>query len=407
MIEKIVINANPHPGQREVRNHPARFKVLVAGRRWGKTRLGVNMCMDAASRGKRAWWVAPSYKMAKVGWRPLMRLGLKIGAQVSKSDWSVILPGGGEVWVRSADTPNSLRGDGLDLVVMDECAYILQSAWTEGLRPALSDRKGGALFISSPAGLNWFFNLYQNGQDDGEEWMSWRKPTGDNPYIDPAEIEAARRSLPERVFRQEYLAEFLSDGTYFQKITEACTVKQPDPPEMHTGHYVVGGLDWAMAEDYTVLTLVCRDCNKAIYWDRFNQIDFTYQRKRVKESCQRYGIAGLLPERNSIGEPNIEMLLQEGVPILKIDGVPGFNTTASSKPALIQRLAAALEHDGLKAPADYDGELRAYQVENSGGRPKFGAPNGMHDDRVISLALAWWAVALRAGPVQKMENPFF
>jgi hypothetical protein len=397
-MQQIKINAAPHPGQKEVQMSPARFKVLASGRRrrWGKTRLGVNLCVDTASRGKRAWWVAPSYKMSEVGWRPLRNLAYKIpGADIRLGDRMVTLPGGGEVVVRSADNPQSLRGESLDFVVLDECAYMSEDAWIEALRPALADRKGGALFISTPKGLNWFHTIYQRGQDDGKEWVSWRKPTRDNPFIDGHEIDAARLALPERVYRQEFEAEFLADGTYFQNIDAACCIDKPDAPDAHQAHYVAGGLDWAMSNDWTVLTLACRDCNRVIYWDRFNQIDFTYQRARIMESCKRYNVRGLLPERNSIGQPNIELLLAEGIPVLRgTDNAPGFMTTATTKPALIQKLAAALEHDGFQAPRDYADELRAYEVETSAaGHPKFSAPEGMHDDRVISLALAWWGIS--------------
>ena len=118
----IQLNANPHPGQAAVHRDPSRFKVLAAGRRWGKTRLGVNECLDVAARGGRSWWVSPSYKTGEVGWRPLRRIGAKIGAEVRKVDRQINLANGGSVTVRSADNPDSLRGEGLDFVVMDECA---------------------------------------------------------------------------------------------------------------------------------------------------------------------------------------------------------------------------------------------------------------------------------------------
>src|SRR3989304_1763613 len=98
--QTIQINAKPHPGQAAVHEHPARFKVLAAGRRWGKTRLGVHECLDVASAGGRAWWVAPNYKMGEVGWRPLRVMGGKIGAEVRRVDRHIVLPNGGEVTVR-------------------------------------------------------------------------------------------------------------------------------------------------------------------------------------------------------------------------------------------------------------------------------------------------------------------
>jgi len=210
-----------HPGQQEVWNERARFKVLASGRRWGKTMLGSLACIDTAKRGGRAWWVAPSYKMAQVGWRAIYRLCNQIpGAEIRRGDLMVIMPGGGSAQVRSADDPQSLRGEGLTLAVMDECAFMLEETWTEVLRPALSDKLGSALFISTPKRRNWFWQLYQRGQDGTErDWCSWRFPTAMNPYISPAEIAAAKQELPERIFEQEYLAEFLEgEGAVFRNI---------------------------------------------------------------------------------------------------------------------------------------------------------------------------------------------
>jgi len=149
-----------------------------------------------------------------------------------------------------------------------------------------------------------------------------------------------------------------------------------------------------MAEDYTVLTIACRDCNRVVAWDRFNQIDYTYQRARIVDVCKRWNLSSILPERNSIGQPNIELLIAAGLPVMRgMDGIEGFNTTATSKPALIQKLASGLEHDGFNVPLDYADELKSYEVMQSpSGHAQFSAPPGYHDDRVISLALAWWAI---------------
>ncbi len=204
-----------HDGQREIIQSSARFKVLSCGRRWGKTALGTLMCYKEAADFGNAWWVAPTYKMANVGWRMMEFFGSKIpGAKISRSEKAITLPGGGRIQVRSADDPNSLRGDGLTFLVMDECAYIREIAWTEALRPALADRKGRALFISTPRGLNWFRDIYMQGLDNEvfPQWKSWTFKTTDNPFIDPEEIEAAKRTLSSRVFRQEFEADFLADN---------------------------------------------------------------------------------------------------------------------------------------------------------------------------------------------------
>ena len=133
-----------HTGQEEVSRSTARFKVLAAGRRWGKTRLGISEALHAAAKGGRAWWVAPTYPIAMEGWRPLRTMGHELpGAEVREADRELRVPGGGVIEVRSADNPQRLRGAGLDFVVLDEAAFMAQQAWTEALRPALSDRQGG------------------------------------------------------------------------------------------------------------------------------------------------------------------------------------------------------------------------------------------------------------------------
>lgn len=389
MNQKIQINASPHLGQKEVHTSPARFKILSAGRRWGKTRLGVNECIDVAGRGGRAWWVAPSYKMSDVGWRPLRQMAAKIGANINLVDRRITFASGGEVSVRSADNPDSLRGESLNLVIMDECAFMKSEAWSEALRPALADRLGRAIFISTPKGRNWFWRLWQMGQQGDPEWESWQFPTSTNPYIAPSEIEAARVTLPERIFRQEFLAEFLEgEGSVFRNILPNL-VAAKDKPEYHTGHHKVAGVDWGKHDDFTTISVYCVTCNREIDHDRFNRIDYSFQRERLWTMCNRWGLQSVVAESNSMGEPNIDQLRREGM------NIQGFNTTAQSKPQIIESLVLCFERNEAKWISDaiWTGELEAYEmtVNQNTGRPSYSAPSGMHDDTVIARALALYA----------------
>ena len=386
-MQTVRIDVHPHPGQVEVHEHPARFKVLAAGRRWGKTRLGVNECLDVAAQGGRAWWVAPSYKTSEVGWRPLRRIGGKIGAEIRKVERTINLPGGGSVQVRSADDPNSLRGEGLDFVVLDENAFMKEESWTEALRPALSDRRGKALFISTPKGRNWFWRLFQQGLSDGGDVAAFQYPTSTNPYIAPDEIEAARKSLPERIFRQEYLAEFLDDaGGVFRRVMEAATAIEQVTPE--EGHEYVLGVDWGQMVDFTVIMVLDITDKQVVYMDRFNKIDYIIQSNRLKTLVNRYKPTTVIAEVNSMGQPIVERLLDDGLPIQP------FTTTNATKAEVIRGLQTAFENGELRILNDpiLIGELQAYEQERSpSGLWKFGAPEGMHDDTVIALALAWWS----------------
>jgi len=217
-MQKIEIEPQPLQWQSEVILDPSRFKVLACGRRAGKTVLGTVLSVQTAGIGGRAWWVAPTYPVASIGWRAIKDLARRLpGTEVRESDRRITLLSGGEVQVKSADNPDSLRGEGLDLVVIDEAAFVKEAAWTQALRPALSDRQGRALFISTPKGRNWFYHLWTDaeGQDD---WAAFHFPTSANPNITSEEIQAAKKLLPALIFAQEYEAMFTEQyGAMFKR----------------------------------------------------------------------------------------------------------------------------------------------------------------------------------------------
>jgi phage FluMu gp28-like protein len=346
--------------------------------------------------------VSPSYKTGEVGWRPLRRIGAQIGAEVRKVDRQIILNNGGEVKIRSADNPDSLRGEGLDFVVLDECAFMKEAAWAEVLRPALADRKGGALFISTPKGRNFFWRLWRLGQQGEEGWQSWQFPTSSNPYIDSEEIEAARAGLPERIFLQEYLAEFIEDaGSVFRGVAAAATAIEQDGratvtndkgEEEDAGHGYAFGVDWGKHQDFTVIAVLDTTNNQLVALDRFNQIDYTVQVGRLKALAERFRPSQIVAERNSMGEPLIEQLQRDGLP------VQPFTTTNASKAEAVDALALAFERSDITILPDpvLIGELQAFEAKRlPSGMLRYEAPAGMHDDTVIALALAWQTVAAR------------
>jgi hypothetical protein len=166
-----------HPGQREVWDDPARFIVLAAGRRWGKSRLGALLTITEALQGGRWWWVWPNYPNSLVGWRMLKNLSTQIPtAHIREVDKLITFGTGGWVQIKSADKPDSLRSEGLDGVVPDESAHIrkFREMWEQALRPALSDRLGRAVFISSPAGFGDFWELFKQGQNGNPDWSSYQ-----------------------------------------------------------------------------------------------------------------------------------------------------------------------------------------------------------------------------------------
>ena len=198
-----------HPAQQLVALSNKRFRILVAGRRFGKTLLGTSLCIAKAMQGGNAWWVAPTYAMALEGWKTIRDLAGQYGFEIKESEKTITTENGGFVTVRTADNPDRLRGAGLDLIVLDECAFIKEQTWKEVLRPTLTERKGGALFISTLKGIqNWFKRLYDEAET-ADDWERWTFTTYDNPFVDKAELEIAKREIGSFLFSQEYEAQFV------------------------------------------------------------------------------------------------------------------------------------------------------------------------------------------------------
>lgn len=386
---KVTIDAPLHPAQQIIHNSPARFRVACCGRRFGKTRLGVSECLQAAAMGGRAWWIAPSYKVARLGWRPISRIAARVPlASISKSEMTVYMPSGGEISIRSADNPDALRGEGLDFVVLDEAAYIMPEAWYQAVRPALADRLGRALFISTPSGRNWFWEIYQHGIRGDDGWASFQFPTSASTKIAQSEIEAARQEMTELDFQQEFLAEFVDrSGGVFRQVMEAAT---STPSKREDGHQYVAGVDIAAALDYTVISVIDAQEKRQVFMDRFNRIDYPLLVERLKAVYDKYHLISMIVEANSIGQTVVDYLYEAGLP------VQPFTTTQATKAEIIRELSTAFEYNQIRILNDpiLINELLSYQATKSkAGLLSYSAQPGMHDDTVISLALAWYGVA--------------
>ena len=209
----------------------------------------------------------------------------------------------------------------------------------------------------------------------------------ENPSIPFAEIERLYATMSERVFRQELLAEFIEDGAgVFRGVMQAATAERQDGPR--GGATYVGAVDWALSTDFTVLTIMDATNRAAVYIDRFNGVDYSLQRQRIAAACERFHVASVLAEENAMGKPNNDELRRMGLP------VRDFTTTNASKAELIEGLAAAFERGQIRIPNDQTliAELQAYSAERlPGGMTRYSAPDGMHDDMVVSLALANYA----------------
>jgi predicted phage terminase large subunit-like protein len=186
------------------------MNVVVCGRRFGKSTLGVRILKGPIRRKRTALWAAPTYDLLRAAWADTIRVYEPIITGVNKQERELRFAGGGAVHFRTLDDPQRVgRSYKYDLAIIDEAALVrhLEEAWHESIRPTLTDYAGGAWFLSTPKGMNYFKHLYD--QADRPGWSRWQMPTSANPYIAATEIEAAREEMPSIVFQQEYLAQFV------------------------------------------------------------------------------------------------------------------------------------------------------------------------------------------------------
>ena len=389
-----------HPKQTEVYEHPARFKVLAAGRRWGKTRLGVVACMETAGRdGGLAWWIAPTYKDTDPGWLPMRAIAMELpDAEVREGDRTIRFGNGGAIMVRSADDPHErgLRGHALDLAVLDEAAqFQYPDAWTHAIRPALADRGGKALIISTPRGYNWFYDLYQAGQGDDANWESWQLPTETNPLFDTDELVDAKRELGSLAYSQEFLAEFIQAGGNRYKPEWFHTYTPVDEHHISCGGEVVDmrqGFRFATVDlavsvkesaDYTVIASCVGWRNRLVVLDvvreRMEGPDIV---KRIRNRYQTLDLDAVYIESVGTQLTFVQEAKRAGLPVKELDARGERGTPA--KIARSIALESRMEAGEVWFPngADWLPDLRVELLAFTG------TGQDRHDDQVDALAYA-------------------
>ena len=230
--------------QQSIAHDPSRFRVVSAGRRFGKTFLAVReLARYAREPGQKVLYVAPTYRMAKgIVWDNLKARLIKLRwvEKINESDLNIRLVNGSMINIRGADNFDSLRGLEYNFIVMDEAAMIDPRAWSEVLRATVSNTQGHCLFISTPTGKsNWFYDLYQRQREDPDHWASFQYTSVEGGNIPEEEIEQARRDLDERTFRQEFEASFEQYtgriAYNFDRDHSCVTTKDPDLAVLHIG----------------------------------------------------------------------------------------------------------------------------------------------------------------------------
>ena len=395
----------PHPAQVAIhRAKDKRFRVVCTGRRFGKTYcLAGELCDWARRVGGEYGWVAPTYNVADRGIEAFRDVGPEFIRVCGRAPCRVELPPVKNVpptriWFLSADNPDSIRGFGFQGLVIDEAASIPQDVWHYVLRPTISQTLGWAVFVSTPKGRNWFYDLFTRGNDPTEtDYASFTFPSKASPYFPEKEWEEAKRTLPEDVFRQEYMAEFLEDSAGVFRGIDACLIEDRKLNSEDSPRQVVVGCDIAKHTDWTVLIAMDVASGRCLAIERFNQLDWPIQKERIVTFARKWRGRVIL-DGTGIGDPIYDDLKRV------LSGIEAFKLTPSSKTELVQRLIVAVEqrqvcwpgeigHDKAQnAHRDWDvltAEMKRfeYAIGPTGGI-SYSAPGGYHDDCVMALALA-------------------
>lgn len=378
--------------------------VAFCGRRFGKTDGYVSRLYRGLSRRPGLyWWVGLNWRSAsmKRAWRETSHIaeqvlrvqGLKPRDYINRSNFEIHLPGMGEIWFRTADNPSSLAGEGIMGAVVDEFSLMQEAVWVEYLEATLLDYGGWVAFGGVPKGNNWAAALWRNAATR-PGWLQIHATSYDNPFISKRRIDEIKANTAERFFAQEYLANIVDDaGGVFRRVMAAAVLEPQDAPT--PGHQYVMGVDWGKQNDWTVITVWDASEQALVALDRFNQIDYAFQMERLRVLVDRWRPDCIRPEVNSMGEPLVEQLQREGLPVAP------FVTTNASKAAAIEALALAFERGDIRIINDPTliAELQAFEMSRTvTGMTRYAAPEGMHDDCVMSAAMGYSAIA-ETGPL--------
>jgi hypothetical protein len=376
-----------HKAQEQVKRERKRRNVLCNGRRWGKNIFLQFLATETAISGKYVGWAAPVYKQTLDDFRTLDNILNGVTVRKSISEMRLEIAGGGVIEFWSLDKPDTIRGKRYHRFIVNEAGFVpnLLDIRNMIIMPTLIDFTGDEWYSGTPKGMNGFFSLYNQ---TGEDWARWQMSSYSNPHVPAAELDSLKMLMPERAFQQEILAQFLEDGGgVFRRVREASTLQAQEPAQ---GRQYVIGVDWGRSNDATVFCVMDATSKEQVYLDRMLDTDYASQRNRLITLAHRYNDAQIIAETNSMGQANIEALQNAGV------YVTGFTTTNATKTGAIQLLELAFERGDIRLLDDENqiNELMAYQSEKlPSGLIRYGSPDGLHDDTVMALAIAWQGIA--------------
>jgi hypothetical protein len=376
-----VVLYSPHQQQKaihdSINNESYKYYTLSIGRQFGKTMLAMNQAYYWAMNdpGCKIGWVSPIYKQSE---KVFDEMSKAFESNMVKTNASklTIETCGSLIQLFSSERYDNMRGFTFDYLIVDETAWQSEEAWTNVLRATVLVRGKKVLFLSTPRGRNWFYNLFNMDGVD-RQYKSFKMSSYDNPLIDPKEIDSARLTLPEHIFKQEYLAEFIDNGS------GVFTNLVIDTPINSNRYYA--GIDLGRADDYTVLTIL-NEKGKMVYCDRWRHNTWQNIIDAMLPALNKYKPRTLI-EINSIGDVIFEQLQK----VYK--SVYPFVTTSKSKQEIVEGLQVAIQNQEFTT-LDIDWVIKEFNVFTYEYNPKtrnikYSAPNGFHDDGVMSCCIAY------------------
>lgn len=330
-------------------------------------------------------WVSPTYSQTSKVQKEIFKslLDTDIVDSCNYSENYINLKNGSEIVFRSGERYDNIRGGTYDYCVMDEAAFLREEVWNEAVKPTLLVKGKKVLFLSTPKGRNYFYELYQRGMsDEYKDYKSYRGTSFDNPFANKKEIEDAKKTLPENVFRQEYMADFIDDGgEVFMNLNNITFDEYPEP-----NGKLYGGIDLGRMVDYSVLTIMNEE-GQVVDIYRSNKKEWDTIVDEMVMYLKKYKPITYV-ETNSIGDVLFEQIKK------RYPKVYPFKTTSSSKQDIIEGLIYDMNEGniqipdrGLYTPLYDELSVFTYQYSPTTRNVKYGSPNGFHDDCVMSLAI--------------------
>ena len=377
----------PHPKQREI--HEAletdiKYCIVSIGRQFGKTLFAENQAVKWGLENKnwKIGWISPTYKQAKKVFKEIAKALADciyvIG--VNRGDLVIEFNNGSIIQFYSAEAYDSIRGETFDALICDEFAFFKPEAWNEVLKATVLVRGKKVLILSTPKGKNQFYNLF-NLAEHNSNYISFRGSSYDNPFIDPEEIREAERNLPDHVFKQEYLAEFLDNGSSVFRNIKECVKTSVNTSSLYAG------IDLGRSDDYTVLTIVDSN-NIEVYSERWRHMEWSSIINNIVEQLNHYRPNTLI-ESNGAQDAIFEQIRNKVA--YNKNSIQPFVTTSKSKQNIVEDLIVKFENKdiGIIGHDWQVNELEVFTYEyNLKTRAiKYSAPVGLHDDYVMSRAI--------------------